>query len=167
MNHPCNFCINLWYRRLCTILKETLNAGNYEYEIYKKEKFLKLPSIGGFIWKCALSTAKQSLDMELSSEKKVPFRPKRSLFRSCWGMQFFYELTSPNKCYSRWKTDATSSNGPQLNFASAIILSILGKRNDALMPLVKVFLKRNTFRVRKMQFAAISILLTLTLKMVT
>ena len=71
--------------------------------------------------------------------KKVPFRPKRSLFRSCWGMQFFYELTSPNKCYSRWKTDATSTNGPQLNFASAIILSILGKRNDALMPLVKVF----------------------------
>ena len=86
---------------------ETMNT-----KFTKKEKFPKLTSIGGLIWKCAMSTAKQSLDMELSSEKKVPFRPKRSLFRSCWGMQFFYELTSPNKCYSRWKTDATSTNGP-------------------------------------------------------
>ena len=83
MNHPCNFCINLWYRRLCTILKETLNAGNYEYKIYKKGK---IPEIAINWWpylKVCNVNSKAKLGYGALVGKKVPFRPKRSLFRSC------------------------------------------------------------------------------------
>ena len=63
---------------------ETMNT-----KFTKKEKFPKLPSIGGLIWKCAMSTAKQSLDMELLSEKRYHFVLRGASFDLAEGCSFF------------------------------------------------------------------------------